>query len=71
MTSAHEPSAEGNFLSPKEARDRLGVSRRTMQRYVAAGLLRPAHRLPNGHSRFAVADVERIKDTHTSIPIGA
>lgn len=61
MTSAHISPTDGDFLTPKEARDRLGVSRRTLQRYVADGVLAPAHYLPNGHARFAVATVDALR----------
>lgn len=60
MTSVHEPPSALTFLSPAEARKRLGISRRTLQRYVANGIITPAGRLPNGHARFSSADVDSL-----------
>ena len=60
MTSAHTLPDGINLLSPLQARQRLGVSRRTMQRYVADGLIAPVGRLPNGHARFSPTDVDAL-----------
>ncbi len=49
------------YLSPQEARERLGVSRRTFQRYVQQGHIAAAHRLPNGHARFSAADIDALR----------
>ena len=46
-------------LTPAETMRALGISRRTLNRYVEAGKLRPV-RLPSGHRRFAGADVEAL-----------
>lgn len=45
------------WLTLAEAADWLRVSPRTVQRYVADGLLTPL-RTPGGHPRFRMADVE-------------
>ena len=63
MTSAHTSDTQVMYLTPQEARQRLGVSRRTFQRYVERGHITAAHRLPNGHARFAAADVDALR-TH-------
>lgn len=60
MTLAHTSDTQVMYLSPREARDRLGVSRRTFQRYVERGLIAASHRLPNGHARFSSADVDSL-----------
>lgn len=44
-------------LSPTEVANRLGISRRTVARWTARGML-PAFVLPNGQRRYRVADVE-------------
>lgn len=46
-------------LTPAETMAVLGISRRTLDRYVEAGKLRPA-RLPSGHRRFAAPAVEAL-----------
>lgn len=61
MTTAHEADqGADHLLSPVQARKRAGVSHRTFQRYRAAGLIKPAHVLPNGHARFRAADVDAL-----------
>lgn len=60
MTSANELSADEEFMTPAEARKRVGVTRRTFQRYVADGRITAAHYTPAGHARFARADVEAM-----------
>lgn len=73
MTSAHEvepssadaapreaPVEADRILTPVQARTRAGVSHRTFQRYRAAGLITPAHVLPNGHARFRASDVDAM-----------
>lgn len=51
--------APGATLTPAETMAVLGISRRTLDRYVATGKLRPA-RLPSGHRRFAESAVSAI-----------
>lgn len=60
MTTAHEDDQGEAFLTPVQSRKRAGVSHRTFQRYRAAGLIKPAHVLPNGHARFRAADVDAL-----------
>lgn len=68
MTSAHDleetaapaPTPADPLLTPVQARRRAGVSHRTFQRYRAAGLIVPAHVLPNGHARFRASAVDAM-----------
>lgn len=47
-------------LTPQAAADRLGVSVRTLSRYVADGLLTPS-RTRGGHRRFDAAEIDRVR----------
>ncbi|EZQ11536.1 transposase [Candidatus Acidianus copahuensis] len=47
------------MLKPKEVCERLGISYRTLQRYIDQGLIQPI-RLPKGQMRFREEDVERL-----------
>lgn len=47
-------------LTPAAAAARLGVSVRTLNRYVEAGLLAPASRTRGGHRRFDADDVDAL-----------
>lgn len=47
------------YLTPGEAAKRLNVSTRTLWRYQAEGRITP-RRLPSGHRRFLVEDVDRL-----------
>lgn len=47
------------YLTPAETMAALSISRRTLDRYVEAGKLRPA-RLPSGHRRFTADAVEAL-----------
>jgi excisionase family DNA binding protein len=47
-------------LTAEQAAQRLGVSTRTLSRYVAAGLITPRQRTPRGHRRFLAFDVDRL-----------
>jgi excisionase family DNA binding protein len=57
-----------NLLSPRQAADRLGVTTRTLRRYVEAGKLTPADRTPGGHSRFDPAALDALKPPTTPAP---
>jgi excisionase family DNA binding protein len=48
-------------LAPVAAARRLGVSVRTLDRYVADGRLTPTGRTAGGHRRFDVEAVDRLK----------
>jgi excisionase family DNA binding protein len=48
------------LLSSNDLADRLGVSRATVLRAVARGLLRPALVTPGGHRRFRPEDVQGL-----------
>ena len=60
MTSAQEPAKDGEPLSPAQVRRRLGITRRTLQRWVASGRTKPDFRLPNGHARWLPATVDAL-----------
>lgn len=47
-------------LTPRAAAERLGVSGRTLTRYVSDGLLAP-ERTSGGHRRFDEVQVDRLK----------
>lgn len=47
-------------LTPKAAAHRLGVSVRTVSRYVADGLLHPA-RTRGGHRRFDETEIDELR----------
>jgi DNA-binding transcriptional MerR regulator len=57
--------AGGQLVTTTEAAKRLGVSARTLQRYVAAGLITPDLTLPSGRYRW---DVARLLEQINSIP---
>jgi len=57
MTSAQESDAREVPLTPVQFRRVLGVSSRTLQRWVAKGLVEPAFRTPTGHARYTSAEV--------------
>ncbi|HAC45332.1 MAG TPA: hypothetical protein DCF65_04610 [Chloroflexi bacterium] len=46
------------LLSSNDLALRLGISRATVLRAVARGLLKPAQVTPGGHRRFLVQDIE-------------
>lgn len=50
----------GDLCSPAEARAIVGVSTRTFERYVSAGLLTPYRRTPTARRRFSAAEARRI-----------
>lgn len=47
------------YLSPKDVCQRLGVSERSLYRWVKSGRL-TEYRLPTGHRRFAVEEVNAL-----------
>jgi DNA-binding transcriptional MerR regulator len=56
---------DGRLVSTVEAARQLGISARTIQRYVAAGLITPDLTLPSGQYRW---DVDKLRDQINSIP---
>jgi len=46
------------MLTTKEAADFMGISVRTLQRYVTEGKIKPSYRLPGGRMRW---DLEELK----------
>lgn len=47
-------------LTAEQAAQRLGVSTRTLSRYVARGLIAPRQRFARGPRLFLAFDVERL-----------
>jgi excisionase family DNA binding protein len=47
---------DDRLVGPSEAADRLGVERRSVQRWIDDGLI-PAHKTPGGHRRVREADL--------------
>jgi predicted site-specific integrase-resolvase len=47
------------MLNTREAADAIGISPKTLQRYVTEGKIRPTLRLPSGQMRW---DLEHLKD---------
>jgi excisionase family DNA binding protein len=55
-------------LTAEQAATRLGVSVRTLDRYVAAGLIRARRATPRAHRRFVADEVDRLLDTEAPTP---
>jgi excisionase family DNA binding protein len=53
-------------LTAEQAAARLGVSVRTLDRYVAAGLIRARRATPRAHRKFVADEVDRLLDTEAS-----
>lgn len=51
-----------DHLTPRAAAARLGVSTRTLRRYIAAGLIAPASRTAGGHARFDPEQVDALRE---------
>ena len=47
------------WLSPAQASQYLGVSKRTLKRWEDRGRLRPA-RTPSGHRRYVLSELRRV-----------
>jgi DNA-binding transcriptional MerR regulator len=62
MTVVPKPT----LVTTPEAARQLGISARTIQRYVQAGLITPDLRLPSGRYRW---DVDRLRDQINSLPV--
>jgi DNA-binding transcriptional MerR regulator len=58
-------AVSGQLVSTGEAARRLGLSARTLTRYVAKGWVDPDLRLPSGQYRW---DVERLRQQINAIP---
>ena len=57
--------AGDGLVTTTEAAKRLGISARTLQRYVAAGLITPDLTLPSGRYRW---DVAHLREQINAIP---
>ena len=58
--------AEETLVTTPEAARQLGISARTIQRYVQQGLIKPDLRLPSGRYRW---NVERLREQINSLPV--
>ena len=58
--------ADPILVTTPEAARRLGISARTLQRYVQLGYITPDLRLPSGRYRW---DVDRLRDQINSLPV--
>ncbi len=58
----HSPTPQ--LLSAREAADYLGVSVRTLDRYIAAGHVTARQVAPKARRRFDPADLQRILSQH-------
>jgi DNA-binding transcriptional MerR regulator len=56
----------GALVTTTEAARRLGISARTIQRYVERGLITPDLRLPSGRYRW---DVARLREAINALPV--
>lgn len=54
------------LVTTPEAARALGISARTIQRYVKAGLITPDLRLPSGRYRW---DVDRLRAAINALPV--
>jgi DNA-binding transcriptional MerR regulator len=54
------------LVTTPEAARQLGISARTLQRYVQAGYVKPDLRLPSGRYRW---DVDNLRDQINSLPV--
>jgi excisionase family DNA binding protein len=57
--SKNTPPPEPRYIDIRQASDRLGVHVETLRRWDRKGVLTAA-RLPNGHRRYLVADLEEF-----------
>jgi excisionase family DNA binding protein len=51
--------ARPRMLTTKEAAEVMGISPRTLQRYVTEGKVRPSYRLPGGQMRWDLDDLKQ------------
>ncbi|MFI7677862.1 MerR family DNA-binding transcriptional regulator [Actinophytocola sp. NPDC049390] len=58
-------AGDEELVTTTVAAKRLGISARTLQRYVAAGLIKPDLTLPSGRYRW---NVDRLRDQINAIP---
>lgn len=62
-----------DLLSTVEAAEIIGVERSTLSRWIDAGRITPALKLPgiNGAHLFARSEVERVRDDYAAASRGA
>lgn len=56
----HMQSSTGSLLTPQEAAQHLGVTARTLRRYVRQGKLTRAERNHLGYARFRREDLDAL-----------
>lgn len=68
MTDRQKPAVTGEpeNITKAAAAARIGVSLRTLERYVSAGLIAPRP-IPLKPRYFAAADVERLRTTGSAV----
>jgi DNA-binding transcriptional MerR regulator len=57
---------KSTLVTTPEAARQLGISARTLQRYVQAGYVKPDLRLPSGRYRW---DVDNLRDQINALPV--
>ena len=60
-TMSNTPTTQQEMLTPAQAAEYLGVTTRTLRRYLKSGALKRTLVLPSGHARFARVDLEEMK----------
>ena len=68
MATYPRPVPDPQLVPTPEAARALGISARTIQRYVKAGLIIPDLRLPSGRYRW---DVVRLREQINNLPVEA
>lgn len=59
--------SERGMVGVSEAARRLGVHHNTMRKWADRGVI-PAIRLPSGHRRFDIEELERFRQAMTTTP---
>jgi excisionase family DNA binding protein len=52
-----------NWLSTKEAAERLGITTRTLHRYIKEGKIAASQIVPNGKLRISLESIDRLFET--------
>ncbi len=66
MATYPQSVPDPQLVTTPEAARALGISARTIQRYVKAGLITPDLRLPSGRYRW---DVDRLRAQINALPV--
>jgi len=54
---------KSNWLSTKEAAERLGITTRTLHRYIKEGKIAASQIVPNGKLRISLESIDRLLET--------